>query len=211
MVGVQKVIANLDRAAREMPGALERGVSRASILTRREVVRQLSGEGDTDPFFGKKGARSPFLGHRTGLTRSHITPGGQVFRSGDTVFSAVGSPDKYVKLHEEGGTIQGRQFLRIPLASAQSGSGAERQEFAGRSLRDIPGVFLRRSRSGKLFAMREAGGARSRRVEFLYLLVRSVRMPARHMFETVRDRVAPAVNALVGGEVSVVTRKANNG
>lgn len=142
--GINETMANLVRLERELPSALERGISKASILTRREVTLQLTGYRPPPPF----------LGVRTGAARSHITPGGRVFRSGSTLFSVVGSPDWYVKMHNDGA------------------------------------VFMRTSSRGKVF---------------------SVTFPARRMFETVRDRVASAVNALVGGEVSVVTRKANNG
>jgi hypothetical protein len=206
--GADRALANLDKAIRDMPRAQERAVSKASILLSKETRNQLTGQKGSHTFFGTTGAPAPHLGVRTGQTRSRITPGGLVFRHGNTVFSVVGSPDRHVLKHEEGGTILGRQFLRIPLAAAQSPSGAERGEFAGRSLRDVPDVFLRRSKAGNLIAWRAIGGGK---LKALYLLVRSVTLPARGMFKAVRERVTPEVNAIVGGEVSVVTRAANGG
>lgn len=209
--GLDETLKRLEGAERGMPTAIERSVARSSLLLARETRLQLSGKGQSDVFLGRKGATAPFLGARSGGTRSRITPGGQVFRSGDTFFSAVGSPDKYMPMQEEGGTITGNKFLRIPLASAQTGGGTERGEFKGRSLRDVPGIFLVRSHGGRLFAARSRGRGRGARVEFLYLLTRSVRIPARHPFQAVRERVAPEVNRMTGGEVETVMRKANNG
>jgi hypothetical protein len=206
--GADKALANLDAAIRDMPRIQERAVSKASVLLSKETRLQLTGQKGNDTFFGVTGAPAPHLGVRTGQTRSRITPGGIVFRHGNTVFSVVGSPDRHVLKHEEGGTILGRQFLRIPLAAAQTPAGAERGEFAGRSLRDVPGVFLRRSKAGNLLAWRSIGGGK---LEALYLLVRSVTLPARGMFKAVRERVTPEVNAIVGGEVAVLTRKASGG
>src|SRR3990170_2390768 len=113
--GAMEAATRLDLAVRKTGVALERAVARGSILLSRETRLQLRGKGEDDPFLGRKGAPAPFLGSRSGFAAGRITPGGRVFRSGNMVFSVVGSPDRYVKFHEEGGTISGNQFLRIQL------------------------------------------------------------------------------------------------
>lgn len=210
--GGKETAARLGRAVGETRSALERAVQRSSVLLSRETRLQLSGKGGSDPFLGRKGAAAPFLGVRSGGTRSRITPGGRVYRSGNTYTSAVGSPDAYMKTHEEGGTItpKSSKFLRIPLAAAQTSAGVDRQ--AGRGLRSVPDLFVVRTLGGRLLIARNRGRGLNRgRVEFLYLLVRSVTLPARRPFAAVRNRVAPTVNAMTGGEVAVVMGRANGG
>lgn len=205
--GVKEAERRYAQAVKETGTAIERAVSRSSLLLSRETRLQLSGRGSSDSFLGKRGAPAPLLGVRSGATRVRITPGGRVYRSGNTYFSAIGSADRYMKMHEEGGTITGNKFLRIPLAAAQTPAGVDRE--AGHSLRSVPGIFFIRSKGGNLFAVRKA--SRRSRMEFLYLLKPSVTIPARRPFATVRDRVAPQVSALTGGEVAVVMQRANNG
>ena len=207
--GVRETEARLTGFHRAIPTIQERAVARASVMVRGELVKQMSGHGGNDPFFGRRGASVPLLGVRTGATRARISPGGRVFRRGSDVFSAVGSPDRHVRFHEDGGTIVGNQYLRIPLRAAQTGSGQDRN--VGRSVRGLPGTFIVKTMGGRLFIAQTKGGIRSRRVEFLYLLVRSVTLPARRMFATVTERMRQPINALMGSAVTVEVRKANGG
>lgn len=207
VLGADRTVANLARIERGLPSAIERGVARASIETHARLKAAMSGVGTSDAFLGKRGATPPRLGVRTGLTRARLTPGGRVFRRGRDVFSAVGSPDGYVAFHETGGTIQGAPYLRIPLAAAQTAGGQDRN--LGRSVRGLPGLFVVRSRAGNLF-IAERGSARGD-LRMLYLLVRGVRLPARGTFAAVREGMRPRALELVGGQVSLEVRRANNG
>lgn len=205
VVGADKVEANLATLVAELPTAIERGVARASVQVHAALKLQLSGTGTSDPFFGRRGAVSPLLGVRTGATRARLSPGGRVYRRGNDIFSAVGSPDAHVVAHDEGATITGNPYLRIPLAAAQTPAGQDRN--VGHSVRGLPGLFVIKSRAGNLFLVRRVG--KRGRLEFLYLLKRSVTLKPRHMFEVVAARMQPVVEASVGGQVSASVRRAS--
>ena len=219
--GAMEAATRLDLAVRKTGVALERAVARGSILLSHETRLQLRGKGEDDPFLGRKGAPAPFLGSRSGFAAGRITPGGRVFRSGNMVFSVVGSPDRYVKFHEEGGTISGNQFLRIPLKLAQTPGGSELGEFKGKRLRGREDFLVVKSKAGRLFLgkyKRKGNGPRRASrgtphvwpgLKLFFLLARSVRIPGRHPFRAVRDRVAPQINAMTAGEVELVMRRAN--
>lgn len=217
VVGAKETAGRLQRLERDVPTALERAVGRASLLIRHELGLQMSGTGPRDPFLGRMGAPAPFLGTRTGATKRRLSPGGQVYRLGNVAVAAVGSPDRHVLAHEEGATITGSPYLRIPLAAAQTGAGQDR--FVGRSVRGIKDIFL--LKTGRwLFLVRKKGGgvgnlygARKGRgaLEFLYLLKRSVRLPARGVFKAVTNRMRPAVVGLLGSAVSIQVERANRG
>jgi len=194
---LQKLGVDLDRAEKSI-------AVRGSLLARKHLVAHLSGKGGRDPFWGKTSPSGAFLGGRTGQTRQRLSPGGLAVKHGARWQAAVGSPDAHVAFHEKGGTIQGRQFLRIPTAAAQTGGGQDRN--AGRSIRDIPGSYLFRSKAGKLWAaVNDASGEQS----LLYLLVRSITYRGRGIFATVEREVQPLVRALGNAEVKIVTAAAN--
>lgn len=203
--GADKVAARMARVASEMPGALERAVAKASIMVHGELKQQMSGSGSSDPFLGRKGATPPSLGVRTGATRARLSPGGRVYRLGDDIVSAVGSPDRHVKSHEDGATITGNPYLRVPLAAAQTGAGQD--IYAGQSVRGVKDIFLLKSRAGNLFLVRGRGAA----LEFLYLLARSVHLPARRMFAAVTERTRPRAEKILGAQVSIEVQRANHG
>jgi hypothetical protein len=127
-----------------------------------------------------------------------------VIKTGRGYQAAVGSPDAHVKHLNEGGTVLGKQYLRIPTAAAQLGSGQDRN--AGRSIRDIPGAFLQRTRTGKLWAMAPGPGGS---VTFLYLLVRQVHHRPRHFLEATAKEMEPEMVSMGLEGVSALVRKAN--
>ena len=204
--GLSETIARLRRAEKDVPTALEQAVGRISLIIHRELSLQMSGSGRSDPFLGKIGATPPKLGVRTGFTRGRLSPGGRVFRRGNVAVSAVGSPDRHVLAHEEGTRITGKPYLRIPLAAAQTAAGQDRN--LGRSLRGVKDIFLIKSGRGNLFLARQKGKAA---LELLYMLVRSVRLPARGTFRAVTERVRPVAVQLMGQAVAVQVRRANGG
>jgi len=111
--------------------------------------------------------------------------------------------------------VIGKPYLRIPLAAAQTPQGVDR--FKNTSIRSIPGAFLLRTLGGKLFAVRQrssrdgAGNVtgRNRGLEFLYYLVRNIKVRGRHVFEASRRDVEPQVAALYRNLTTRVVRTAN--
>ena len=203
--GVPEVANRLRRAGRELTAARDRELAAAGALLRRKLGGRMSDPGSTHPFWGRGGGVGDALAARSGGSRARITPGTQVYRSGDTAWTVVGSPDPHIAFLEEGGTIQGNPFLRIPTGAAKTAQGVDR--WAGRSIRDIPGAFLQRTRRGALWAMQ----AFARRVTFLYLLVRSVRVRGRHVFARARADAEPEIARRFKGAVETVVRRANGG
>lgn len=206
--GVEHVRGNLTRARAGVRTAQERGVVRSSLLVSRMLKLELSEPGGSDPFWGKTGSRGNGLAVRTGHTRAGITPGGNIIRIGDNVVAAVGSASQALKRHEAGGTFAGTSpagYARIPTGAAKTAAGVDRN--AGRSIRAIAGAFLRKSKSGKLWAaIRSSTGG----LTLLYLLVKSITLKPRHIFQRTRDKAAPQVTALVGNAVSLVVQQANS-
>ena len=207
--GAEQTIARLKGAERGIPDARDRGVRAASIRLHQELKAALSGTGGSGGFWGKTGAPGATLGVRSGHTRDRLSPGGRVLRVGDVAISAVGSPDKHVRFAEEGGTIAGHPYLRIPTGAAQTAGGTDIN--LGRSVRGLPGYRLIRTAAGKLWIVRDRGGSRSARIEFMYLLVRSTQQRGRRLFATVREKIEPIAAALVGRQVSLEVEKANRG
>lgn len=203
--GAQGVAARLQKLGVDLDRAEKSVAVKGSLLVRKHLVTHLTGKGGRDAFWGKTSPSGAFLGGRTGQTRQRLSPGGLAIKHGARWSAAVGSPDAHVRFHERGGTIHGRQYLRIPTRNAQTAGGQDRN--AGRSIRDIPGAYLFRSRTGKLWAATWPDGAD--RPNLLYLLVRSVTHRGRGIFAAVEREVQPLVRALGNAEVRIVTAAAN--
>lgn len=175
---------------------------KATVLMERELKTALTGTKRRDPFLGTIGPKPPLLGTRTGHTRRSVTS--EVVKLFNQIVGVVGSPVKTLLAHEEGAYMRGNQYLRIPLAKAQTAAGVDRN--AGRSIRGLPGTFILRSKAGNLFVVRRRGRFD---LEFLYLLKHSVRLPARHTFRHVAHKVQPRVEALFDADMALLIRKAN--
>lgn len=204
--GGARVTENLRRAKAGVRDAEVTGVRRASLLIERALKTELTQAAEHDAFWGKRGSAGDGLSVRSGRTRASITGGGVAFRVGDRVVGAIGSKEPHLKLHEEGATVRGtspRGWARIPTAAAQTGAGVDR--WAGMSIRDIPGAFLRRSQSGRLWALMNDAG----RLVALYLLVQSVKLRPRAIFARVRRESEPRVVEVMRAEVDLVVRSAN--
>lgn len=204
--GAEKVAKKLDQAQKDTRTAQERMVSRASILVSDALRAEMSERQQEDPFWGATGAAGDGLAARTGKTRASVTGGGRVLRHGNTVIATVGSPQRHLKDHEDGGTFSGKSpkgFHRIPTREAQTAGGQDR--YAGRSIRDIEGAFLIRSKTGRLWAAL----ARARFVTLLYLLVRTIKLRPRRIFHRVNERTKPKAVAVGRAEMTSVVNKAN--
>lgn len=157
-------------------------MERVTVKIERDLKKQgFSGVGSENGFWGKGGAPGDVLAARSGHTRRSITRA--VFTKVLAVVGVVGSPLNYVRLHEVGGTVSGKPYLRIPTGYAKTPSGVDR--YAGRSARTIPNTRIFRSRAGNLFIWetRSSRAKASGRPIPLYLLKPSVKLRARHMFK----------------------------
>lgn len=205
--GAQAVAAKLKAAETELRAAQDRGVALASAQVERALKTELTGAERRDVFWGRLGAAGNQLGVRSGHTRQSITGGGKVYRVGHLVTAAVGSAEKHLKLHEDGGTVKGtspKGFARIPTAAAQTGAGVDR--WLGTSIRNIPGAFLVRTMAGRLWAaMRNGKGP----VVLLYLLVRQTLHRPRKIFARTAEAQKPVVDKLIGAQIAVAVAKAN--
>lgn len=205
VTGIAKVTADLRTAAKELNGCQERAVAKGGLLVTRQLKTLMSGPPTNDAFWGRGGASGQTLGARTGETRNRIQ-GGQVLRSGNTVFTTVGSPDAYMKHHEEGKKLTTAGYFRIPTAAAMTGSGVDR--LAGASIKGQPGFRLIRTKAGKLWGVHENYTKRGsfRSVTFMYLFVKSITLKPRHIFAQTMKTVEPQLARLCGADVAAVVR-----
>lgn len=213
MIYAQAFVGNTIRAfvagSAEARAATERGVKTGSILLAKRLRDRFTGAKTGGGFWGPGSPAGAFLGVRTGQTRARLSPGGVTLRSGDTVTAAVGSPDPYVKAQEDGGTFTAGGFFRIPTAAAQTGAGADIN--AGRSVRGLPGYRLIRTSAGKLWIVRDAGGPKSGRVEFMYLLAKTIHLRGRHIFAETQAEMQPVIADLFNAEAGAVVSTVNRG
>lgn len=199
--GLEPAQRGISRAAAALPSAMASGVAIAAAAVERDLKQKaLTGGQRRDPFLGTMGSdpASGQLGVRTGAARRSIVS--RVFQSGRDVIATIGSPLNYLRVQEEGGSIQGSPYLRIPLAAAQTAAGQDR--LVGASARQLPGGFIFRSKSGELFIATSDRG----RLELHYLLKRSVRLRGRHAFRESAKRMRATVRSLIAGRVSIALR-----
>jgi hypothetical protein len=205
--GAEKALRNIAGAAKSVRVESERAMRASVLLVRRMLALEMTGSENRDAFWGKKGAAGNKLSVRSGKTRASLAPGTRVYRTGSTLVGVVGSAEKHLVLHEDGGLIHGtspKGYLRIPTRAAQTPAGVDR--YAGRSIRDIPGAFLLKSKAGNHWAaIRKAGGTLS----LLYLLKKSARIRPRRIFARTRDSARPQVLELTRGAIRTVVQKAN--
>lgn len=220
--GAEEAEERLRRASTEAEGATRKAVFDASIKARARLVARFLPRSGYHQLWGPVSASGPFLTARSGQSKARITPGGQVIerRIGSAIEyrAEVGSPDKHVAFHEEGGTVRGNQFLRIPTIYAQTPSGQDRYPAKG-SVTNLPGTFIRRTQAGRLWIMQRRASSRSERqrggtlgyraVVPLYLLVRSVTHRGRFLFRETAKEIQPSLERGLSAEVSRVVERAN--
>lgn len=114
-----------------------------------------------------------------------------------------GSPsERYADIQEQGGTIRPKKgrFLAIPVNGALTSSGVARYK----SPRDVGGLRFQAIRGGAmgLLVRDHAGrgkGGRGARSEVLFILVRSVRIPATRFLGRAMDETRPKAEEAVRG------------
>ena len=203
--GSERVSGKLKAAGDDIKRGTEKSMRQATLLVRGRLVQSMTAPERRDSFWGKVGAATG-LSVRSGKTRASLTPGTRVYRTGTTVVGVVGSREKHLRLHEDGGVVRGgspKGYLRIPTAQAQTAAGVDR--WAGRSSRDIPGAFLMKSKRGNLWVAVSRGG----KLVLLYLLKKSVKMKARRVFARARDASREDVKRATADMVTATVRKAN--
>lgn len=186
--GAKETQARLARASASYDQIAQSAVRMASILMRRKLVQRMTGKfAGRDPFWGKRSPAGAYLGARSGQTRVRLSPGGVVFRRGDTWTSTVGSPDPHVRLHEHGGIVRGgspKGFLRIPTAVMQTPAGVDR--LTGQSAKALGNTFFLRSKAGNLWI---ATRGRRKELVLLYLLRRFATYRPRGIFAAVHQEM----------------------
>lgn len=115
------------------------------------------------------------------------------------------NPPPYAHIHEHGGTItpKAAQYLTIPLPGA---TGLTAGRGPGRRIRDFPGGFFFRSRAGNLIYAR--GRGRGLPPLTLFLLRKSVRIPARPVWSESAKAIAPAIASRFRRAVDAIVRAA---
>lgn len=183
------------------PEAVRRIVKRRLEQGGREFERKMQGRlrGPTGP---------DSLRTRTGALRRSLRHTVQEAGPRVTLENFVGGgPVHYARIHEKGGIITPKksQFLAIPLAPVQQGSGASRLTSPRND-----GILVPLRLAGRLFLVRVVGkGARSR-IEFRWLLVRRVNMPARLGFIKTWKGEAPKIMAGIKQDLQVLLARGMN-
>lgn len=182
---IQALKLTADVEARKALGEL--GQAGRMIMV-REILRQPQRR---DPFWGTMGTGSPFgLGVRSGKTAQRIVGTGQVYEVNGELRTFIGSPDRHMRQLEDGGTVTGTPWLKIPTAAAQKPAGDPR--YAANE--KVEGSFIwptskmvnfkgEYGRPKNLWIVRRKGD----RLEKLYMLKRSVTHKAHRAFATLRD------------------------
>ena len=203
VTGARETAGRLRRLGVSLDETQKRVVRMLSIEARRLLVIQMTGRAGWDAFWGKQSPKGPFLAGRTGQSRARLSRGGIVFKRASGYFSEVGSPDKHVKLHEEGGTIvaTGTQ-MRMPLAVMQKPSGEDRN--AGRSVR---GDRRFRWRPGKKYQWLDV--LMGSRWVPAYLLLKRATYRARRFFRLVHGKLETLAPRVMASEVRRIVRAAN--
>lgn len=209
-------VGRVEQRVRSLSGELTRrrrmAMESAVRLVESDLkTTSLRGEKGSDPFWGVTGASGNSLGVRSGSLIRSIRA--RVFSTMNALVGTVGSPLPYAKLHEEGGTVQGKPWLLIPTALLQrAGSGTS--ILAGRSARTLPNTTVIPGKSGNLWII-ETGTPRARAAREilgqplrLAMLVHSVRQRARRPFWATLQRTLPRVRDLFGGVASASVRSA---
>jgi len=212
-IGKSSASTRLRRLPKALRASQVSAMEQAVRLTEADLKRNsLSGRKGRDAFWGVTGASGDELGVRSGHMRRSIAAHVFTGMGGLHVTGVVGSPLKQMRIHEEGGTIHGKPWLRIPTRVMQTSAGLDRN--AGRSITTIPNTTIIKSRAGNPWVV-EVGTARSRLAQeiqgfplMLYLLKAFVKMRARRPFKRCLDRMRPKLRALFSGRFSATVRSA---
>lgn len=186
MSGLQK-LADLGG---NLPKVVGTGVRRILLELSNQITLQIRG-----------GA----LHQRSGrLAKAWTVRGGAEVNVTETAVGAAGSigtNNPYARIQEEGGTVKpvSAQMLAIPLGPAKTAAGVSRFS----SPRQVPGLFMIKSRAGNLLLVKAAGrGA----LEAWYVLKTQVRIPASRYLtkaaEATQPKATPIMDAAIGEAIA---------
>jgi hypothetical protein len=203
--------ARMKRLPPALRAAQSQAMTRAVVMVEADLrANSFTGKKGSDAFWGVTGASGDALGARSGHTRRSIVSRTFVGAGGTAVTGTVGSPLPQMKVHEHGGVVRGKPWLRIPTKVMQTPAGVD--ALAGRSARTLPNTRVITSKRGNPWIV-EVGTPRSRRASeiqgfplMLYMLVRQVTLRPRRMFAASLKRMRPKVAALFSGRFSAVVR-----
>lgn len=177
------------------------------------MAKALAAAGTRAAIAGERAARErarTALAVRTGHLRRSIQGSSAVDSNGMSVRLRAGGGTgavKYARIQELGGTVRPKKgrYLRIPLKAAKTAAGVDR--YAGPLRQALPGLFVLRAKSGKLFLVQPKGKGKRRKLVYLYLLVeRSVIGPHPYLrpsideaAQVLRAALGPGLSAAMGG------------
>ena len=172
----KRAIARWKERGRQVQPALVKGARHGAELLASEISTKELGERGT-------------LRVVTGMLRRSVQ--GRVISSGDTIVAGVGvisgPAATYARIHEKGGVIRAKGgALAIPLDAAKTPGGKPRWPGGPREAGEkLKGMFMLKQK-GKppllCIAKRVRGqaGGKVKEIVPLFVLLKSVRMPARH-------------------------------
>lgn len=209
VIGADRTIVNLRGAVQSVDDNNRDLVVKGSILARNLLVKRLTGKKGWDKFWGATSPKGAYLGGRTGQTRQRISPGGRTaaYRVGTRWQASVGSPDRHVLLHDQGGTVQPPHY--IPTAAAQRRSGTLKFQHD-----QVPGGFVwpnQKQLAGKLAGRKRwVSWKRGRRLELLFLIHdKPVVHRKRGIFDAVSRELNPQIRELGRVSSQAVVRRGN--
>lgn len=181
VIGWPEAKERLEATARAIPRELFDGVRRASLVMERAVKLQI-----TEQFGGGNQWRASW------------TSAASITGDGTNVVGVVGSAHPASRIQELGGTIRPVKAgaLAVPLTPE-----AKRHRPRELDLFIVQGAGRRPG--GAAFLVRQRGKGRTRKLEYLYMLLQSVTLPATRYLTKAQERAEGEVVALVGGRVSV--------
>lgn len=191
VLGADEFTAFATALPRYVVEEMKPGIKRAQLLVQTAVRRHASGV--------SVGAGSDIAPSRGKLAQSWQVGAIEV-RGLTDVRGPVGSNLAYAAIHEFGGTIRPRsaRALTIPVSPLA----------ARKRARDFQGAFILQTRDGAAYIARRAGGARSARIELLFLLKKQVTLRARHYVSNALKDVDPQLEPVLGQAIgAAIARK----
>lgn len=175
VLGVDEARERLKATGRGIDEEQTRAVRAAAIVVENEVKRQLTNRS---------------LNVDTGSLRASFTSA--VFVVGGEVRGVVGSPLKYARIHETGGTIRPKNARALTVPLSLKARRGRAQDFAD--------AFILNTADGRAFLVQPDGDG----LEFLYVLKDQVTIPRRPYLSRASKVSNERVAALVGGAVARV-------
>ena len=184
LLGAKEFEGYANALPKAVQDAMVPGIRRAQLLVQASIRRHASG--------ASVGAGSDIAPSRGKLAQSWQIGAIEVHGTTD-IRGPVGSNLAYAAIHERGGVITPKtaRALTIPISPAAVRHRA----------RDFAGAFIVKTMGKQAFIARKAGGARSERIELLYVLKKSVTIRARryvtNALQDANGQLDPVLNTAI--------------